>query len=247
MLEDILQYLHVSLFLWLRCVPLFVLTPYLAVGLTPGLWAALSSWAFAGSLAPLVLASCGAGSACAAVVGGGITAEVVVSEVTIGVVIALALGLPCAAFRTTGAIAQALGGAPHGESQLGKLAGLVALVTIASASALSGAVELLLSVSPPLSAASAPELSLLRPLGDQVVRAFELGVTLSGPLILAAVLIALVAGLIGRVADLRLSSVGPAILPWLGIAIVCLCVANWLDSLPELVRVFARSTTRLLE
>lgn len=247
MLEEILHFLHVAFFLWLRCAPLFLLTPYLAVGLTPGLGAALLSWAFAGSLTPLVLAGCAAGSPCAAVVGGGVTAAIVVSELTVGVVVALALGLPCVVFRTTGAVAQALAGPQPGASQLGNLAGLVALVVIASAGALSGGAQLLLSVSPPLSAAKAPELALLGPLSDQVVRAFELGVSLAGPLMLAAVMVALVAGLFGRVADLRLSSVGPASLPWLGIAIVCLCVANWLDSLPELVRAFARSTTQLLE
>lgn len=252
MLEEILHFLRVTFFLWLRCAPLFLLTPYLAVGLTPGVGAALLSWAFAGSLAPLVLAGCDAGSACAAVV---FTLQAVVSELTVGVVVALSLGLPCAAFRTTGAIAQALAGsnaaAGSDGSQLGKLAGLVALVAIASSGALSGAAELLLSVSPPLSAAAAaakaPELALLRPLSDQVLRAFDLGVSLSGPLMLAAVVAALVAGIVGRVAGLQLSSVGPALLPWLGIAIVCLCVANWLDSLPELVRAFARNTTRLLE
>ena len=242
MLEEILRFLNVAFRLWLRCAPLFLVAPYLAVGMTPGIWGALASWAFAGALTPLVLADA------AAVVGGGVTFEVVVIELTVGVVVALALGLPCAVFRTTGAIAQALGGGPQPDaSQLGKLAGLVALVSIASTGAFGGAAELLLSVSPPLRAAKAPELSLLRPLAEQVVRAFELGVSLAGPLMLAAVLVALVAGLIGRVADLRLSAVGPALLPWLGIAIVCLCVANWLDSLPELVRAFARSTTRLLE
>jgi len=183
----------------------------------------------------------------AAVVGGGVTLAIVAKELAVGVVVALALGLPCAVFRTTGAIAQALGSPQPGASQLGKLAGLVALVAIASASAWSGAATLLLSVSPPLSAAQPPDLALLRPLSDQVVRAFELGVSLAGPLMLAAVVVALIAGLIGRVAELRLASVGPASLPWLGIAIVCLCVANWLDSLPELVRAFARSTTQLLE
>jgi type III secretory pathway component EscT len=242
MLDEILHFLHVTLFLWLRCVPLFLLTPYLAVGLAPGVWAALLSWAFAGSLAPLVLASC---DGCAAVV---FTPQTVISELSVGVVIALSLGLPCAAFRITGAIAQALAGSNAAAgSELGKLAGLVALVAIASAGAFSGAADLLLTVSPPLSAAKAPDLSLLRPLSDQVLRAFELGVSLSGPLLLAAVVSALVAGLIGRGAGLQLSSVGPALLPWLGIAIVCLCVANWLDSLPELVRAFARNTTRLLE
>lgn len=242
-----LHYLHVSLLMWLRSAPLFLLTPYLAVGLTPGIWALLLSWGFAGSLTPLVLAGCADGSTCAAVVGGGFTWGVAISELTVGVLVALALGLPCVVFRSAGAIAQGLGGSDHGASELGKLAGFVALVAIASASAFSGAAQLLLTVSPPLSAANAPDLALLRPLADQVLRAFELGVSLSGPLLLAAIFVALVAGLIGRVADVRLSSVGPAILPWLGIAIVCLCVANWLDRLPELVRVFARNTARLLE
>jgi flagellar biosynthesis protein FliR len=153
-------------------------------------------------------------------------------------------------FRTLGAIAQALGGSQDAAlgsvSQLGRLAGLIALVALEPLGAFTGVAQLLLTVSPPLSAAHAPSLLLLRPLSEQVLRAFELGVSLSGPLLLAAVFVALVAGLVSRVAGLRLSSVGPALLPWLGIAIVSLCVANWLDSLPDLVRAFAHSTTRLL-
>lgn len=251
MLDEILRFLHVALLLWLRSAPLFLLTPYFAAGVTPFVWSGLLSWAFAGSLAPIVLAGCGAERACAAFLSGGLSWQLAVSELTVGVVIALSLGLPCLAFRTTGAIAQALAGshdaAGSGGSQLGKLAGLIALVAIASAGALSGAAELLLTVIAPLSAAKAPSLSLLRPLSDQVLRAFELGVSLCGPLLLAALLVALVAGLLGRVAGQRLSSVGPLLLPFLGIAIVCLCVANWLDSLPQLVRAFARNTTRLLE
>lgn len=236
--DEILRFLHVSFVLWLRCAPVFLITPYLAVGVTPGVWAALLSWAFAGSLAPLVLAGC---SACAPVV----SLDVVISELTVGIVVALSLGLPCAVFRTTGGIAQGLLGVTGPASS--KLAGLVALVAAAAAGVFAGVADLLLSVMPPLSAAQAPQLELLRPLSEQVLRAFELGVSLSGPLLLAAVVIALVAGLVGRVAGQSMSSVGPALLPWLGIGIVCLCVANWLDTLPELVRAFARNTTGLLE
>jgi flagellar biosynthesis protein FliR len=250
MLPELVQYVQLTSLLWLRCVPLFLLTPYLAVGVVSVVWSGLLSWAFAGSLAPLVLAGCGADSACGAALSGGVTWELAVSELTSGVVIALGLGLPCAAFRTLGAIAQGLGGsqdaAASSTSQLGRLAGLIALVAIASAGGLTGVSQLLLTVAPPLTAAHAPALELLRPLSDQLLRAFELGVSLSGPLLLAAVIVAIGAGLVGRVSGLRLSSVGPALLPWLGIAIVSLCVANWLDSLPELVRAFAQSTTRLL-
>jgi type III secretory pathway component EscT len=247
---ELAQYLHVSLLLWLRCAPLFVLTPYLAVGAAPGLWAGVLSWALAGALTPLVLAGCYAGSACAAVLSGGVTWSSAAAELISGVVLGLGLGLPCAAFRTTGAIAQALAGsqaaAVGSTSQLGRAAGLTALVVAVSAGMLSGVAQLLLSVSPPLSAAHAPALELLRPLSDLLVHAFELGVSLCGPLLLAAVFIAIFAGLCSRVAGLRLSSAGPALLPWLGIALVSLCVANWLESVPELVRAFAHSTTRLL-
>jgi hypothetical protein len=107
--------------------------------------------------------------------------------------------------------------------------------------------QLLLSVAPPLSAASAPALDLLRPLSDLLVQAFEIGVSLCGPLLLAAAFIAIVAGLCSRIAGLRLASAGPALLPWLGIGLVSLCVATWLESVPELVRAFAHSTTRLLD
>lgn len=247
MLEEILSFVHVTLFVWLRCAPLFLLTPYLAVGAASWVWGLFASWAFAGALTPLVLAGCAADNACAAVVGGGFSGAVVATELTVGVVVALALGLPCAVLRTTGAIAQALGGSQAATSELGKLAGLVALVAIAAAGGFIGAAQLLLSVSPPLRAASVPELTLLRPLSELAVRAFELGVSMAAPLLLASVFVAVAAGLIGRVAEQRLSSVGPALLPWLGVAIVCLCVATWLDRLPELVRAFARDATRLLD
>src|SRR5688500_9387958 len=105
MLEEILRFLHVAFVLWMRCAPLFLIAPYLAVGLSPGIWGALASWAFAGSLAPLVLAGCATGSPCAAVVGGGVTFDMVISELTVGLVIALSLGLPCAVFRSMGAVA----------------------------------------------------------------------------------------------------------------------------------------------
>jgi type III secretory pathway component EscT len=185
------------------------------------------------------------------VLSGGVTWELVAAELITGLVIALGLGLPCVVFRTLGTIAQALGGSQDAAlgstSQLGRLAGLTALVAIAALGGFTGVAQLLLTVSPPLSAAHAPAFVLLRPLSEQLLRAFELGVSLSGPLLLAAVFSALVAGLVSRVAGLRLASVGPALLPCLGIAIVSLCVANWLDSLPELVRAFAHSTTRLLD
>jgi flagellar biosynthesis protein FliR len=121
------------------------------------------------------------------------------------------------------------------------------LVVATSAGVLSGVAQLLLTVAPPLRAASAPSLDLLRPLSDQLVQAFEIGVSLCGPLLLAAAFVALVAGLCSRIAGLRFSSAGPALLPWLGIALVSLCVATWLDNVPELVRAFAHSTTRLLD
>lgn len=248
---ELTEYLHLSLLLWLRCAPVFVLTPYLAVGAAPGLWSAFLSWAFAGSLAPIVLAGCQPGSACAAVLSGGVTWGVASAELVSGMVIGLGLGLPCAAFRSTGAIAQALAGsqaaADSSKSLIGRALGLTALVVAAAAGALSGVSQLLLSVSPPLSAASAPGLELLRPLSELLVQAFELGVSLCGPLLLAALFIAIVFGLCSRVAGPQLASAGPVLLPWLGIALASLCVANWLESVPELMRAFAHSTTRLLD
>lgn len=245
------QYLDVSLLLWLRCAPVFILTAYLAVGVRPGLGLLALSWAAAGALTPIVLAGCPSGSACAAVLSGGLTWGLASAELVSGVVIGLGLALPCAAFRSTGAIAEALAGsqaaAPSSMGPLGRAAGLTALVVAVSAGVSSGVAQLLLSVAPPLSAASAPSLDLLRPLSGQLVQAFELGVSLCGPLLLAAAFIAIVTGLCSRVAGLRLSSAGPALLPWLGIGLVSLCVASWLDSVPELMRAFAHSTTRLLQ
>jgi flagellar biosynthesis protein FliR len=239
--SELQPYLFVSLVLWLRCAPLFLLTPYLVLGVMPGVWGTALSWALAASLTPLVIA----GGDVASV----LTWAIVFRELTAGVVIALGLGLPLAAFRTTGAIAQALAGsgAAAGVSLLGRAVGLTAMALAASAGVLCGVAQLLLSLLPPLRAANAPALDLLWPLSEQLLRAFDLGVSLCAPLLLAALLLAICAGLCGRIAGLSLSPIGSAFLPWLGIAVVSLCVANWLDSLPVLVRAFAQSTARLLD
>jgi flagellar biosynthesis protein FliR len=126
------------------------------------------------------------------------------------------------------------------------------LVGAVSLGALSGVSQWLLSL--PLSAAGAAQRDLLRPAlfrsaSDELVRAFGVGVSLAGPLLLGAIFAAIVVGLWGRLAGARLaphSSITPLLLPWLGIALVSLCVANWLDSVPELVRAFAQSVGRLL-
>jgi flagellar biosynthesis protein FliR len=249
-MQALTEPLLVAGLLWLRCAPLFFVAPYLAVGIVPGLWSVWLSSALAGSLTPLILASCDPGSVCAAALSGGASWAVASRELVAGLVIALGLGLPCAVLRSTGAIAQALGGssdaAAGSGSQLGRAASLTALVAIALAGGFSGVAQLLLQVSPPLSAADAPVWTLLRPLAELLIQAFEVGVRLCGPLLLAAACGAIVAGLFARVAGMQLTSVGPALVPWLGIALVSLCVANWLDSLPEIVRAFADRTARLL-
>lgn len=249
--------LHVSVLLWARSAPLFLLTPYLAVGALPSLWGAALSWAYAGALTPLMLRACGAEAACAAALRHDLSWSAGAGELLVGSVIALGIGLPCLAFRTTGAIVQGLGGIPSpgtalGEgmsSKLGRAVGLTALVAAALADAWSGLSQLLLRLDPPLGAANftAPTArALLRPLAEQLLQAFSLGVSLSAPLLLAVVLAAALIGLLGRVAGARLTPLGPALWPWLGVALVSLCVANWLDVLPGIVRSFAQSAARLL-
>jgi flagellar biosynthesis protein FliR len=251
-LTQLAPYLDVSLRLWLRCAPVFLFTPYLAAGALPLLWGAALSWAFAGSLAPLVIAGCTADAACAAALSGGrfFGWGAAAGELVGGTVVALGVGLPLFAFRTLGSIAGALagGGATAGEdSQLGRVAALVAVVSALSADVLSGISRWLLTL--PLTAARPVQPELFRSLGDELLRAFDIGVSLAGPLLLGALIAAIFVGLWSRLASLsgaRVSAVGPLLLPWLGIALVSLCVANWLDSVPELMRSFAESGARLL-
>lgn len=249
------QFLDVSLRLWLRCAPLFLLTPFLAAGALPLLWGAALSWAFAGSLAPLVTAGCVSDATCAAALSGGhiFSWAAAANELIAGTVVALGVGLPLFAFRTLGSIAGALAGGSAadavagGGSQLGRVAGTVAAVSALSSHALSGISRWLLTL--PLTAARPAQPELFRSLGDELVRAFDIGVSLAGPLLLGALVAAIFVGLWGRIASIsgaRVSAVGPLLLPWLGIALVSLCVANWLDSVPELMRSFAESGARLL-
>jgi hypothetical protein len=230
-----------------------VLTPYLALGALPIVWGGALSWAFAGTLTPIVVASCSAHNTCAAAWSGSghsLGLAVLGVELFKGLALALGIGLPAVAFRTTGAIAEALAGsartAAGGVSPVGRAAGMIALVAAASAGGLSGIAGVVLALPAPLSAASPTPAALLRPLSDELVRALSVGVSLSGPLLLGALFAAIFAGLWTRLAGARLAPLGPVLLPWLGIALVSLCVASWLTALPELARTFAQSTARLL-
>lgn len=261
--EELVSYLQVCALLWLRCAPLFLLAPYLAVGAAPGVLGVALSGAFAFCLTPLVVQGCLAQASCTGVLSHALQWGSAARALLVGVVVAFGFGLPGVVLRTTGAITQALSGLPAlgsaatntvsggaiFQSQLGRAAGLAAVVAAAIADALSGLSQLLLSIAPPLGAADLDPVAareLLLPMGQQLLRAFALGVSFSAPLLLGAIFAALLFGLLGRLGSARLSPVAPALLPWLGLGLVSLCVTNWLDSVPQLVRAFAQSMSRLL-
>lgn len=254
MIAEVAPYLHLSVLVWARCVPLFVLVPYLAVGVGPRIWGVALSWAYAGALTPLWMRGCGVDTACSQALQVELTWSMGAAQLLVGSVIALGVGLPCAAFRTSGSILQALVGWPAAGpagpgSELGRVFGLSALVALALADAWSGVSRLVVGLEPALGAAvpAGPALrELLMQLGLQLLRAFALGVSLSAPMMLAALFVAVLLGLLGRLDGSRLLPRGPALLPWLGVGLASLCVANWLDVLPGVMRSFAQTTARLL-
>lgn len=243
---------HVAALLWLRCAPLFALIPLLAVGAVPGLGALALCSALAGALTPLVLQGCHAQAGCAASLASGLSWTGGGFELLMGLCIALGIGLPCLALRSSGAIALGLLGVPgeadstHGR--LGSALGFGALVAASHNDLGSGVAELLLQPAPQLSAAHLVPAQigpLLLALGRQLVHAVELGITLAAPLLLGAVLLTFVLGLLGRVVGPRFTVFGPSLLPWLGVGLISVCVANWLELLPQLLRSFAQTTLRL--
>jgi flagellar biosynthesis protein FliR len=243
---------HVGSLLWLRCAPLFALIPFLAVGAVPGLGALALCSALAGALTPLVLQGCRADAGCAASLASELSWAGAGFELLMGLCIALGIGLPCLALRSSGAIALGLMGvsaeADSTHGRLGSALGFGALVAASQDDLGSGVAELLLQPAPQLSAAHlAPEQlgPLLLALGLQLIRAIELGVTLAAPLLLGAVLLTFSLGLLGRAVGPRFTALGPSLLPWLGVGLVSVCVANWLELLPQLVRSFAQTTMRL--
>jgi len=247
--RELEQALHLGLLVFARVVPLFVLTPYLA-------WGA-ASFGFALALglgcACVVTPLCWAASATSV---SGSWALTIASELVRGVIVALGIGLPFTSLRMAGGIAGSLLGVSNDPAATsGRLARLCALAAVAIAvghSGLCGALRMLLDTDtlPPLgtdlTAVESVRASCLA-LARLSVEATALGVSLSGPILLGQLSIFWVAGALGRLAP-RASShtLGPAVLPWLGLALVTLALANWFDAVPELVRRFAQSTARLL-
>lgn len=228
--------------LWVRSLGLFLLTPWLALGRAPALFGITLSLALACAVTPL----CAAGPLPTLEHGLWLS---LLGELGRGLVIALGCGLPFVVLRVTGGIVDSLTGAlpdAAGSGRLARLLGFAALVIAVSAGALSGALRLLLdqTVLPTFTEPHVRELGL--GLAELCWRAFALGVSLSGPVLLGATVTALLVGILGRVVPAApVAPVGAALMPWLGLALLCLCLANWLDVVPELVRSFARSTTRL--
>jgi flagellar biosynthesis protein FliR len=237
--------------LWARLAPLFLLAPWLVARARPGFLALALSAGGACALWPLAwLGEPGALPWGLPLMAAG------VRELVRGSVLALGCALPFSVFESTGVWADSLrGGLPvqGGASVLGKLYLWSALVLALLASAQLGVVRLFVSglQSAPLGtdlADAAALRSALWSLAGWLVQAFELSVRLAAPLLLAAFIVTLLVGLSTRVAASLIAPLGStALLPWLGLGVVCLCTAGILDELPSVVRLFDRETARVLD
>jgi flagellar biosynthesis protein FliR len=144
------------------------------------------------------------------------------------------------------------GAIPAETEEAGILAGLYAFAALVAALGLSahlGVVRLIvdsLQIAP-LGSEISDLGSSLRSLADWMFQAFELGVTLGAPLLLSAWLAALLCGLLLRAAGPIVAPWPSTLLPWFGLAIVCLSIAGTLDEIPGVVRLFSRETRRVLE
>jgi flagellar biosynthesis protein FliR len=237
--------------LWARAAPLFLLAPWLVVRARPSLIGFALSVASACALLPLVwpgqspvvLSGLPLMAACA-------------RELARGSVLSLGCALPFSVFESTGVWADSLRGAisaQSGPSVLGRLLAWAALVLALLASAHLGVVRLFVGTleSAPLGVDMAGEPALrgaLSALTSWVLSAFELGVRLAAPILLAAFIVALLVGFATRVAaGLVTPLANAALLPWLGLGLFCLCTAGILDEVPSVVRLFDRETARVLD
>jgi flagellar biosynthesis protein FliR len=237
-----------------RVAPLCLLAPWLAFGRGAlGLGLLLSVLA-AGAFLPIALAG-------TAITPDAASLDLLYAcglELLRGSLLAVGAALPFSVLSASGVLSDALRvGLPAAYAQagasslLGELLGRAGLTLCLFASLHLGFVRLFAETlqSAPLGAAiggSALRAVLLE-LGMLVVRAFELSVQLTVPLLLAMFVLALVVGLLMRVAVLPLAPVAaPVLLPWLGLAVICLGSAQFLERTPDLVRLFARESTRLL-
>ena len=247
--------LALAFWLWARLLPLFVLAPWLALGVRPGLLGLALSGGAAAAFWPIAIA----GQAAAPAPNDLQLWAASVPELLRGSVFALGAAAPFAVLRATGGLADALRGAnltPAPEigpaELLARLYALAGLVAAAGVSVQLGAARLFvdaLTFAPlgsPL-AAAADLGAELRNLGEWMFRAFELAVTLGAPLLLCTWLGSLLFALSLRVAG-RIVAPWPSLLsPWFALSVVCLSIATTLDEIPGVVRLFARETRRALE
>jgi flagellar biosynthesis protein FliR len=240
---------EVCVWLWARVLPLFVLVPYLALGVAPAIFGIAFSLGFACVATPLCVRVGIAAST-------GAFAWTVAAELVRGACVACGCGLPLLVLRIGGAVADTLSGSSlepaAGGGRLARVSGWAGLVTAASAGGLLGALRLLLEpgVLPPLGTPLADVgrlRELLWSLSELSLRAIVLGIRLSAPLWLGAFALAIVLGVCIRVyPGAVLRALGASLWPWLGVALLCLALAHWLELVPEMMRAFAQSTTRLL-
>jgi type III secretory pathway component EscT len=240
--SEVVRGLWALALLWARCAPAFLLVPWLVFQARSVFVALALSLACALALAPLTFA------AGLPVASPGWAA--VLSELLRGATIAFGCAAPFLVLSMAGAIADGLRGpAAVGGSVLGRGLGFLGLVTAVSAAFLPGVARLLLEPSQPLAAASWGGLrALARDLSQLLFGAIELAVSMSAPIWLGVLAGALALSLLTRATGSATARVAaPVLLPYLGLALVCLTAATWLDAVPELVQRFARETARYLQ
>lgn len=221
--------------LWARCLPLFVLVPWLLFRRFSWLAIALSA-GFAAVLVPLVAS-------------GPAAPNDLLRELVVGCALAIGAAAPFLVLSVAAAIIDGLREQESflAPSRLAQAASLAGLAAAASSGYLSGSARLLLETPPAAARAANRVPGLLRELAQLLLQAFELGVSFSAPVLFGVFCCAIVLGLLGRAALRIVTPVsGSALLPYFGLAIVCLATANWFEAVPELVRMFARQTTRIL-
>ena len=247
--SELMSGFEVCVSLWARVLPLFLLTPYLALGAVSAWFGLGFSLGFACVVTPLIMRAEVAPWT-------GSFGWTIAGELVRGVCVAFGCGLPLLTLRIGGAVADTLSGwsleTAAGSGRLARMSGWTGLVSAAGAGGLLGALRLPLEpgVMPPLGTPLADVgrlRELLWSLSELSLRAIGLGVSLSTPLLLGSLVAAIVLGVCIRVyetAALRASSA--ALAPWLGFALLSLALAHWLDLVPEMMRAFAESATRLL-
>jgi type III secretory pathway component EscT len=246
--------LSILALLWSRSAPLFLLAPWFVLRVRPSLLLLWLSLAGAGVLMPVTLAAQPVAPS-----PGLPLAAACACELVRGCVLALGCALPLVVFESIGVLSDALRGALQptaldaaGPSLLGTLYGRGALVLSLAASAQIGLLRLFVeTLQQTALGADLAALSGLRSALFGIVKlmlhAFQLGVGLSASMLIGTLLIAIVLGLLSRVAAAIVAPLAaPTLLPWLGLGLVCLSVSSVLEQVPGVVRLFTRETTRLL-